>query len=341
MDEGIALIQKKPVTLKTISQKLNISAMAVSKALRDDASISPETRAKVKQLAEELNYRPNAIAQSLRSSETKTLGLVIADSSLSLFAPVIGGVEEKAKELGYNIILSNARSSIENEMEAVRTLVEKRIDGLLLAASTLTSPKYKDFLDSFGIPYVFLMRRCEYEDGNYVISENIAPVSQMINYMIQTGSKKIHFINISDEIVTARDREKGYRQALENSGIDFDPKIVFNVKPQIDAGFHKMSEILEKDDDVSAVFCGCDMIAVGVMESILEHGLKIPEDIRVASHDDIEFAPYLRVPLTTVRTAKEDIGRLGAELLIEKITKHKDLHIRRELKSELVLRQST
>ena len=99
---------KKPVTLKKIGEQLNISAMAVSKALRGDPSISKETIQKVKQLAEELNYRPNSIAKSLRTNETKTLGLVIADSTLALFAPVIEGIEDVASENGYNIILCNA-----------------------------------------------------------------------------------------------------------------------------------------------------------------------------------------------------------------------------------------
>lgn len=330
-----------PVTLKTMSEQLNISAMAVSKALRGDPSVSEKTREKVKALAKELNYRPNSIAKSLRTNETKTLGLVIADSSLSLFAPVIDGVENMARQMGYNIILSNAHSSVEEEKEAVRTLISKRIDGLLLAASTLTAPKYKKFLDSFGVPYVYLMRRCEFLEGDYVVSDNVNDVARMIEYLAKTGSKKIHFINLAKDIVTSGDREEGYRKGLLDSGIEYDSKLVYHVSPYIEAGKEQMTKILEGKEEVETVFCGCDMIAVGVLESILEHGICIPSEIRLASHDDIELAAYLRVPLTTIRAPKYEIGELGTKRLIEKITGEEETHIQHVLQSELVLRDST
>jgi DNA-binding LacI/PurR family transcriptional regulator len=335
------LAGKKVVTQKTISEKLHISVMAVSRALRDDPRISDETKRKVKAMAQELDYRPNSIAKSLRMNETKTLGLVIADSSLSVFAGLINGVEDAAKKLGYNIILSSAHSSVELEMEAVRILVSKRIDGLLLAASTLTSGKYKGFLDSMDVPYVFLMRRCEYEDGNYVVPDNTNIIAQMVNYLVKTGSRRIHFLNLSKSIISAYDREEGYREALKGNGIAFDQSLVYYLRPEIDAGYAQMTQILDAGETVDAVFCGCDMIAVGAMESILEHGYNIPDDIRIAAHDDIQLSAYLRVPLTTIRAQRYKTGKMGTELLVEKIKTTPDLCIRRILKSELVLRKST
>jgi len=335
------LTAKKTVTLKTIGEKLNISATAVSKALRGDHSISEETINKVKRLAEELNYRPNSIAKSLRTNETKTLGLIISDSTLSLFAPVIEGIEKVASEKGYSIILADAHANVEKEKEAVRLLVSQRIDGLMLAASTLTSIVHKNFLDSFGVPYLFLLRKCEYDSGNYVINDNVYGTYQMINHLIKTKSKRIHFINISKEITTHSERERGYREALEANGIPYDESIVYHVNPNFDDGYHQMSYILSTEESVDTVFCGCDMIAVGVMNCIIEKGYKIPEDIRLASYDDIEFAKYLRVPLTTVRQPKYRIGELGAQMLIETITKDINRHIDIVIKPELVLREST
>ncbi len=334
---------KKPVTLKMIAEQLNISATAVSKALRSDSSIGEETRFKVKTLAKELNYRPNSIAQSLKSNRTKTLGLVISDSSLSFLATMIEEVEKVATERGYSIILCDAYSNLEKEKNAVKTLVNKRIDGLMLAASMLTSPGHRGFLDSFGIPYVFLVRKCEYDDGEYIINDNVSGTMQMIDYLVKTGSRKIHFINISNRITTYKERETGYRKALEKNGIEYDSTIVTNIKPKIEEGYNAMNRLLKKGEKVEAVFCGCDMIAIGVMECIFEHGLRIPEDIRVASYDDIEFAAYLRCPLTTVRQPIEKIGRLGAEMLIEKINAktEEEQKIAMVLKPELVLRSST
>ena len=336
-------MMKKAVTLKSIAEELNISITAVSKALRGEGSISRELTSKIKKLAADMNYQPNSIASSLRTRRTKTLGLVISDSTFSLFASLIEGIEKTASEMGYNIILCNAHSSVEKEKEAVRTLVNKRIDGLLLAASMLTSKKDKDFLDSFEIPYLFLVRKCDYEDGDYVVNDNCAGTFQMIDYLIKTGSKKIHFINISNTITTYRERMEGYREALAVNHIPYTEEMVSNIKPTFEEGYLAMSTLLLKEgkENIQTVFCGCDMIAVGVMDRILEEGLRIPEDIRVASYDDIEFAAYLRVPLTTVRQPTYKIGRLGAEKLIEKITSESEAHINMVIKPELVLRQST
>ncbi len=334
---------KKTVTLKSIAEELNISITAVSKALRGEGSISKELTSKIRKLAEDMNYQPNSIASSLRTRRTKTLGLVISDSTFSFFASMMEGIEKTASEMGYSIILCNAHSSVEKEKEAVRTLVNKRIDGLLLAASMLTSRKDKEFLDSFEIPYLFLVRKCEYDDGDYVVNDNYEGTFQMIDYLIKTGSKKIYFINISNTITTFRERMEGYRAALSANNTPYNEEIVSNVKPTFEEGYHAMSALLAKEGkgNIHTVFCGCDMIAVGAMERILEEGLIIPEDIRVASYDDIEFAAHLRVPLTTVRQPTYKIGKLGAEKLIEKITNESETHINMVIKPELVLRQST
>lgn len=334
---------KKTVTLKTIAEQLGVSVTAVSKAMRGEGSISRELTAKIKKLAEEMNYQPNSIASSLRTRMTKTLGLVISDSTLSLFAPLIDGIEKTASEMGYSIILCNAHSSVEKEKEAVRTLVNKRIDGLFLAASLLTSKQDKEFLDSFEIPYMFLVRRCDWEQGDFVVNDNIEGTFKMIDYLVKTGSEKIYFINISSAITTYRERLQGYRDALAANGISYDEKIVSNVKPTYEEGYHAMDSLLLKEGgkNIRTVFCGCDMIAVGVMERILEEGLEIPGDIRLASYDDIEFAAHLRVPLTTVRQPTYKIGALGAEKLIEKILNPGDSRINMVIKPELVLRQST
>ncbi len=338
-------MKKKPVTLKTIAKELDLSVTAVSRALRDGDNISEETKNRVKQAVERLNYQPNLIAKSLRINKTKTIGLVISDSSLSFFASLIEGVEKKAKEKGYNIILSNANCDVKNEMEAVQLLAGKRVDGILLAASMLTSKKYKSFLDAIGIPYIYLVRKPEYEKADYIINDNYYGVYEIINYLIKTGSSRIHFINVSNEITTSKYREKGYEEALKNAGIPYNPDLIHNVPPTIEGGYSAMESILKHDKHVNTVYCGCDMIAIGVMEKILENGLRIPDDIRVASYDDIEFAAYLRVPLTTVRQPRRKIGELGAKMLTEKIESsinesgHDTIHI--VLKPEIVIRRST
>ena len=310
---------KKAVTLKNIADELGLSITAVSKALRGEGGIGDDTVKRVCETAKRMNYLPNSVAKSLRAGETTTLGLIVSYSSFSFFTPVIEGVEKCAAEYGYNIILCNAYSNVEKEKESVRILANKRVDGLILAASMLNSEEHRPFLDSFGIPYVFVIRKSETDQSDYVINDNINGSFQMVDYLIKTG----------------------YMRALCENGIPFDETRMYGAKPTVEDGYAAMKRILASNRQIDAVFCGCDVLAIGAIEVILESGLRIPQDIRVAGYDDIEYAAYLRVPLTTVRQPKYKIGKMGTEILIDRIQGKFDGVQNIMLRPDLVLRHST
>lgn len=332
---------KKVVTLKNIAEELGLSITAVSKALRGEGGIGKDTVLRVRETAKRMNYLPNSVAKSLRTNTTKTLGLIVSDSSFSFFTPVIEGVEKSAAEYGYNIILCNAYSNVDKEREAVRILANKRVDGLIFAASMLNGEEHRGFLDSFGIPYVFVIRKSETDESDYVINDNTNGSFQMVDYLIKTGSKKIYFINIYEKITSYSDRMVGYRKALEENGIPLDEHLLYGAKPTVEDGYAAMNRILASSQQIDAVFCGCDVIAIGAMEAIIEAGLRIPEDIRVAGYDDIEYAAYLRVPLTTVRQPKYKIGKMGTEILLDRIQGKFEGRQNIILRPDLVLRHST
>ncbi len=334
-------MSKKVVTLKTIAEELNLSITAVSKALRGEKGIGKETVQKVKETAKKMNYQPNSVAKSLRTNMTKTLGLIVSDSSFLFFNPVIEGVEKSASEFGYNIILCNANSNVDKEKEAVRVLANKRVDGIILAASMLNDQEHAEYLDSFGIPYIFAVRKSETDKCDYVINDNENGSFQMVDYLAKTGSSRICFINIYEKISSYSGRMMGYRKALLQNNLPICEDIIFTAKPTVEDGYASMKRIIAAKKDIDAVFCGCDVIAIGVMEAILEAGLKIPTDIRVAGYDDIEYAAYLRVPLTTVRQPKYKMGKMATEVLIDKIQNKYEGWQNIVLWPDLVLRQST
>jgi DNA-binding LacI/PurR family transcriptional regulator len=259
---------------------------------------------------------------------------------MSFFAGVVQGIEEVASANGYNIILSNTDRSYEKEWNAVNVLINKRIDGLILAASMLTSKTDVERIRSFNIPFVYLIRRTESDDANYVVNDNVKGAESMTEYLLDTGCERIHFLNLELESPSGRERLNGYRNALTSRGIRFDPSLIRNIDHSIVDGFHAMNDLLETDKNVTCVFCGCDEIAIGVMDAALKKGFRIPGDIRVASYDDIDYAAYLQVPLTTVRQPRRRIGNEGAEMLIDLIKKggHEARHI--VIDPELVIRGS-
>lgn len=334
-------MHKNNTTLKDIAKAVGVSATAVSNALRNKGNYSEETRRKIWETAAQMNYSPNAIARSLRMNNTNTLGVVVSDSSFTFIASVVKGIEDTASKNGYNIILCNTNSQKAKEKDAIKILMDKRVDGLILAASMLTSKEDIEYLNSFKIPYVYMIRRSTEVDHSFVINDNYLGAYQMVDYLIKTGSRKIHFVNIIEGTASYSNRLLGYKDALSDNGIEFDRDIVYSVKPTIDEGFSAIKSILAKDDNIETVFCGCDTIAIGVMDAILESGLKIPDNIRVASYDDIEYAAYLRVPLTTVRQPKYKIGQVGTEVLIEKIENPNTSIKNIVLKPDIIIRKST
>lgn len=332
---------KKNVTLKDIAKEVGVSSMAVSKALNGTGSISPEITEKIKRVAKKMNYTPNYMARSLKTNQTKTIGVVAADSSQAFLANVIRGIEAQAREEGYSIILCNSLLERENEKESIRVLLGKRVDGLILAASMLTDAADMEYIRSLGVPVMFLVRRNESDGCNFVINDNFQGSYDMMKYLIESGSKNFHFINLNPYAPSGKDRQRGYESALLDSGLAFSAENVYHVRPDVDEAKACMARILDEGEKVETVFCGCDVIGIGVMEAVLDRGFKIPADVRVAAYDDIDFAAYLRVPLTTVSQPKYSMGRKGARLLIDLIQNKRKGLVQIVLKSELKIRQST
>lgn len=322
-----------------MANELGISAMAVSKALRGDSSISEETTRRVKELAKEWNYYPNNVAKSLKSNRTYTLGLVISDSTMSLFAEMIEEIEKTAQKNGYNIILTNTFSDKEREKKAIRILLSKGVDGILIASTMLCEKSDRDFFAQLSVPCMFVVRQPDFP-ANYVINDNCYGAREMVTHLLDTGSTRIHFLNLLSRINSSHYRLRGYREALEAHGIAFDEKLVCNIEPSIKAGYETMKKLLETEN-VETIFCGCDLIALGAMEYVLEKGLRIPEDIRIASYDDIEFAPYFKVPLTTVHQPTGRIGKIATMELIEAITDEKAEATNIVIRPEIIIRRST
>jgi len=259
---------KKNATIKDIAQEVGLSVMAVSKALNNKPGLKAETRDRILQAARTLNYKPNTVARSLKLNNTKTIGVVASDSSSDILSKVVRGIEDAAEKEGYNIILCNTDSNADREKKNIEVLLNKRIDGLILVSSMLTGMENAGFFDNLGIPYIFAVRRSENPEADIVVNDNILGSYQIVSHLLKNGCSRIHFINMAINSPSSIDRLLGYKKALEEKGVNFDPSIVYNVKPTIEDGYVAMRQIISKDCDVNAVFCGCDVVAVGAMEQL-------------------------------------------------------------------------
>lgn len=329
------------VTLSDIAKEAGVSAMAVSRVLSNKGGISQKTRERVMEIAKQMNYRPNTIAQSLRKQSTKTIGVVASDSSELVFSRVLRGVQDCAAAAGYCVIIANTYQIAENEKQAINTMVDRRIDGLLFAAPIRTSAEEFEELKLLGIPAVLLM----YPGGSVgidsVCADNYTGGYEIVNYLLDTREDDIHFISLPLSRSISADRMNGARRAMSEHGRSWNEEYVSYCEPSINKGYIAMSKLLESGFNYGSVCCGCDVIAIGAIKAVQEAGLKIPDEIRISGYDDIELSDYLSVPLTTISQPKYDIGYEGVRLLLERLDNRSMNPKQITMRNSLIVRKST
>jgi len=305
-------------TLKDIGKEIGVSATTVSRALNNKPDISYETKQKIKEVAERLGYSPNALARSLKAKKTGSIGVLIADIADAFFAPIVKGIENTAREMGYSIILCDTSEEYEQEKIALEMMLEKRVDGLLITPS---QTEYKDILElkRRKIPFVLIGRYFDLVESDYVITDDIKGAFSAIDYLIKKGHKKILFINGPNYISSAKERLVGYKRALQENAILFDKSLVKEDALKMEDGYRIMKEVLSSGTKFTAVFAYCDFVILGVMQALEEAKLKVPEDIAIVGYDDVAFARFLQVPLTTVHIPKYELGKEAMRLLKKKI----------------------
>lgn len=329
------------ITLRDIAKEAGVSTTTISRALNDKPDVSPKTKDKILEIAKNLGYTPNLLAKSLRSRKSKTIGVILADISNPFFSAVAKGIEDAARKRNYSIILCNTDEKYEKEEEAVRVLVEKRVDGLLI---TPVQKEYKDILriKEQKIPLVLVGRHFDTIKTNSVVSDDALGGFLATEYLIKKGHRKILYISGPLHISSATERLKGYKRALRECKIPFEEKLVRGYTAKMGEAYTLMRKILKKKLDFTAVFTFSDFLALGVMKALREEKSKIPDDVAVVGYDDIEFASILEIPLTTVHMPKYRLGMEGVNMLIDDIEGKNSAKKLQKLtiKPELIVRKS-
>lgn len=306
------------VTLKDIGKEVGVSATTVSRALNNKPDISYQVKQKIKEVAQRLGYSPNALARSLKAKKTSSIGVLIADIADPFFAPIVKGIENTARQMGYSIILCDTGGEYEQEKLALQMMLEKRVDGLLITPS---QTEYGDILElkRKKIPFVLVGRHFDLVESDYVITDDIKGAFLATDYLIKKGHKRILFMNGPNYISSAKERLVGYKRALQEHSILFDKSLVKEGALKMEDGYRIMKQILSSGTKFTAVFAYCDFVVLGIMQALEEAKLKIPEDIAIVGYDDVVFARFLQVPLTTVHIPKYELGKETMKLLKKKI----------------------
>ena len=327
-------------TLKDIAIKAGVSVNTASRALRNNPDINDGTKKRIIEIAESLGYTPNALAKNLRFRKTKTIGVIIADISSPFYSNVVKGIEDGAKEKGYSVILCNTDEQYEKEEAAVRVLLEKRVDGLLI---TPVQKKNGDILNlkEKRVPFVLVGRYFDDLQTNYIITDDVTGSFLATEHLIKEGHRKILCINGPLHISSAWERLAGYKRALLEYGIQYDQKLVKGNTTEMEEAYKLIKEILSQGLNFTAIFAYGDVLAFGAMHALREAKLRIPDDMAVVGYDDIKFARVSHPPLTTVRIPRYRLGKKAIDLLVDEIIEKNSKKLNQvTIKPELVIRES-
>jgi len=304
------------ITIYDIAKKANVSISTVSRVFNGSPSVSKKTRKKVQKIIEEMNYVPSAIARSLVSQSSKTIGLIVSDVTNPFFTDAIDGIESILSSEGFTSFLCDTRYSPERENKYISQMLEKRVDGIIIfsayASDTNLIARTKSIIPIVSVQSTFKEVDCintTDEEGAF----------EAVDYLIKLGHRNIAFLVYEYDNSTITDRMKGYLKAHKSNGIPVNKNYIIKSKFASNVGYYMAKEVLEKFPEVTAIFAYNDIIALGAYTAISQKGLKIPDDISIVGYDDIEMASIISPRLTTVSQPFYDIGKSAAELLLKRI----------------------
>lgn len=305
--------------MKDVARVAGVSTSTVSHVINKDRFVSDAIREKVEAAIKGLNYAPSALARSLKINQTRTIGMLITASSNPFYSELVRGVERSCFERGYSLVLCNTEGDEQRMNRNLETLMQKRVDGLLLLCTETHQPSQEILQRYPSVPTV-MMDWAPFDGDSDLIQDNSLLGGDMATqYLINKGHTHIACITGSLDKTPARLRLEGYRAAMANAGLTVREGDEITGNFEFGGGFEAMQKLLALKERPPAVFICNDAMAVGAYQALYQAGLKVPEDIAVVGYDDIELARYMTPPLTTIHQPKDELGELAIDVLIHRI----------------------
>lgn len=346
-------MMKKKITLKQIARELDVSISTVSKALRDSAEISEDTRQKVQAFAKLYNYRPNNIALSLKNRKTKTIGVIIPEIVHHFFSKVIRGIELVANKRGYNVIIGLSNESFDKEVINMQMLANGSIDGFILsiAKETLQQQDYHHFKETInqGMPIVMFDRIVNDIHCDKVIIDDVKGSKNAVSKLLSNGCKNVAIITTKDYVSVGKLRTQGYLEALEDFKITPDTDLILKVDDELVSEDHleslekEIEGLFHNNKNIDGVFAVNELYAIIAMKVARNLGMKIPDEIQFIGFTDGVLSKHATPSLTTVNQHGQEMGEKAAGLLIDNLEREseEEQYTTIVIETELVERNST
>lgn len=310
-------------TIKDVAKIANVSITTVSRVSNGSKGVSAKTRRRVLNAIKELGYSPSAIASGLKTRLSKSIGIAVPDTIGDFYGEVINGIESVATENGYNLIVSLNHHIIKEELEAVNFFKAKKVDGAILVTTSGDDDYVRSLIDE-GYNIVLLDRDPHGLKIDTVKIDNFRGGHLATEYLLKLGHSAILFIQGVPYIDSSKERFNGYKRALKDNKIKFNPDFILSGDFFVESGYSSIRRYLDKYGlNFSAIFASNDQMAMGAIKALNDKGISVPDEVSVVGFDDSYISPYIIPSLTTIKQRREEMGKIAAELLLDKISFHK------------------
>ena len=327
------------ISIKDVALEAGVSVTTVSHVVNSTRYVAPATKEKVEKAINDLGYQPSSLARALKVKSTKTIGMLVSSSTNPFFAEVVQGVEEGCYQKGFSLILCNSGDQHERHLSYLRTLMQKRIDALVVMTKSDDEIFNEQLKRLKTLPKILL----DFElsvDGCAIVDDSILGGTLAANHLLEHGFFKIGCLTGPVDHPRSRDRLKGFIEAVEVSGLSIRSDWIIADDLSAPGGYHAMKKLLQAEEQPNAVFACNDMMAIGAYRAIQERGLVVGRDISIIGYDDLELAAYLTPSLTTVHQPSFDLGLKAADILIDHLENKTELPKLLKFQPNLVVRDS-
>jgi DNA-binding LacI/PurR family transcriptional regulator len=335
-------VKKGFSTIKDIARELKVSPSTVSRALKDHPDISAETKRAVNELAEKLNYQPNAVALSLKQQRSNTIGVIIPEIVHYFFSSVISGIEDVAYEAGFNVIICQSNEMADREKANVKTLLASQVDGILVSVSKET----KDFshlekIRKNEVPLIFYDRIVPGFVADQVIIDDFDAACRATRHLVDSGRKRIAHFAGPQNLLIGQQRKEGYKKALEEAEIHLGETLVYDAD-NFEKARLAVLKILESGTEIDGIFAVNDLTAIGAMQTLQKRGIKIPNEVAIVGFSDGRFSGITDPTLTSVDQHGYEMGTVATRMLLKRILSKEDYPCETKvLNANLIVRGSS
>jgi LacI family transcriptional regulator/LacI family repressor for deo operon, udp, cdd, tsx, nupC, and nupG len=315
------------ISIKDIARAAGVSSSTVSRALNDSSLISLDVRARIQRLAREMGYTPNALAQSLQSNRSHSVGVIITTISDPYFARLVQGVEEAARQKGLTVFLATSSNDPDNEIRILENFQRRRVDGVILAASRIGEEYARQF-EHVRLPVIMVNNQAtgQNPDLHSLSMDDLSGGEMAAEHLYALGHRRIGYAGMRNRPGSNARRLQGYQAVMRRHGLEARPELICHSPEDVPDGLEgdftagKEMALALLDQGASAIFCYCDSVAAGALAACRERNFSVPEQVSIIGYDDSDLCPILTPALTTIHQPALDMGRMALQMLAKTLS---------------------